>query len=283
MDSIKKSLIEVLRLNEEKLIKYIVSYYCDNIETFDYNEFLYEDFIDYIGLNDESILFDEIFFFHSLSVIDELESLKKFGLLNLRDSLTKETTFKKYLNKKGIYINLQDKIEIVFNDIVRDLSLCNEDETSNEEYWKVKAGEYLYHRLSFDYNINGFLFLDNIIRDSSYFNLMNESEFFTNIKYFTEDANILDEWRANSKWYILKCRVKIGKATLGNGLKWGREEEETKIFTNKLIELAIRNIINVEIRKDELLSIEYVLLKENISIPFSDIKVIDISTLGVSE
>lgn len=39
----------------------------------------------------------------------------------------------------------------------------------------------------------------------------------------------------------------------------------------------------MEISKDELLPIEYVLLKENISIPFSDIKVIDRSALGVSE
>lgn len=283
IDSMKKSLTEILRLNEEELIRSIVYYYCDNISTFDNNEFLYDDFIDYIGLDDKIILYDEIFFFHSLSVIDELESLKMFGLVNLRDSLTKETTFKKYLNKKGVFINLQDKIEIIYNNRIEDLSLYNEDEASDNEYWKVRAGEYLYHRLSFDYNINGFLFLNNILRDSSYFSLMNESEFFTNIKDFTEDINILEEWRTNSKWCILKCRVKTGQATLGDGFKWRSEDEEAKIFTKKLIELAIRNIINVEIRKDELLPIEYVLLRENISIPFSDIKVIDGSTLGVIE
>lgn len=137
----------------------------------------------------------------------------------MKDRLTKDTSFKKYLNNKGVFINVKDKIEIIYNNRIEDLSLYNEDEASDNEYWKVRAGEYLYHRLSFDYNINAVLFLDNIIRDSGYFNLMNESEFFTNLKYFTEDANILDEWRANSKWYILKCRVKIGKLSGGEKTK----------------------------------------------------------------
>lgn len=66
--SIKKSLTEVLRLNEEQLIINIVCYYCENISSFDENQFLYDDFIEFMGLDDDTILFDEIFLFHSVSV-----------------------------------------------------------------------------------------------------------------------------------------------------------------------------------------------------------------------
>lgn len=283
IESIKKSLMKVLRLNEEELISNIVYYYCENISNFNDNQFLYDEFIEFLGLEDEIILFDELFLFHSVAAIDKLESLKIYGLLDLRECLTKDTSFKRYLNNKDIFINFQDNIEIIHNNRKENLNLYNEDEVDNYQFWKVRAGRYLYHRLNFDYNINGFLYLDNILRDSSYFNLMKESEFFNNIKDFTEDENIFDEWRAHSKWYVLKCRVKTGQATLGNGLKWENEDEKAKILTKQLIEIAIRNIINVEIRKSTILSIEYILLKENTSIPFSDIEVIDGSTLEIIE
>lgn len=221
LESVKKSLASVLNISENILIEKIVDYYCENLSNFDDNEFLYEEFIDYLGLEDEDIRFDYIEFFHIISTIDNLDTVKEVGLIDLRKTLTKETSLNNYLKGKGIEFDVNnDGIYIIINGNGDDLSKYNKDDTlTDKKYWKAFYGEYLAHRLSFDYNINGFLYLDNVYEDSNYIDLKNESEFLNRLKSFLDTSDLLDSWNEKCECYILKCRVKTGQVTLGNGLK----------------------------------------------------------------
>lgn len=282
LESVKRSLASVLNISEDILIEKIVYYYCENLSNFDDNEFLYEEFIDYLGLEDEDIRFDYIEIFHIISTIDNLDTVKEVGLIDLRKTLTKETSLNNYLKGKGIEFNVNnDGIYIIINGNGDDLSKYNKDDTlTDKEYWKAFHGEYLAYRLSFDYNINGFLYLDNVYKDSNYIDLKNESEFLNRLKSFLDTSDLLDSWNEKSECYILKCRVKTGQVTLGNGLKWKSEIVEAKKLTKQLIEISIRIIIDFDLRKDKNFPIQYLLVKDGIDIPFNDIKVIEFKELG---
>ncbi|WP_252225743.1 hypothetical protein [Clostridium sp. ZBS2] len=276
LESIEKSLANIFNIEKEALIEKIIDYYFNNIDEFDKNEYLYEDFIESIGVDDTKVVFDYINLFHVISSIDNLDTIKKFGLLDLKESLIRETSLKKYLSKIGINFILTDSVNLTYKDLKYDLSKYNKDNTStNTEYWKAYYAEYLFHRLSFDYNINGFLFLDNACIDDSYLDLKNESEFFNRLKMFIGDNNLFDEWLENSCSYILKCTVKTGQATLGNGLKWEEEAIEAKKLTKQLIDVSIRIIVDMEVRGEVRYPSEYVLVKNNVIIPFTDIEILD--------
>lgn len=273
IESIKESLAKVLRINEDKLIKKIVFYYWRNVKKFDDINSIYYDFCEFIGLDgdEEWLKFDYAYIFHIISTIDNLETINKFGLIDLRETLNKQTALSNYLRNQGISFDLKNGINIIINDKSYDLGKYNSDEAiSDKEYWKAYYAEYLFNRLNFDYNLNGFLFLENAYNDSSYKDLKNKSEFFDRLSNYVEDKDIYLKWQENSESYILKCKIDCGQVTLGNGLTWPTKHEVAK----RIIEISIRSIIDFEIRADEVLPITYILVKYGVKIPIDNIEAI---------
>lgn len=273
IESIKMSLAKILRSDEDKLIRKIVLYYWKNARKFDEMNSLYYDFCEFIGLDgDEDWLeFEYIYFFHVISTIDNLETVNKLGLIDLRETCTKETALRNYLRNQGVSFDLKNEINIKINDKSYDLGKYNSDEAiSDAEYWKAYHAEYLFHRLNFDYNLNGFLYSQNAYNDSSYKELKNTSEFLDRLSRYTENANIRSIWQDNSIPYILKCKIDSGQVTLGNGLTWPTKHEISK----QLIEIAIRSIVDLEIRRYSVLSINYILVKYGVKIPIENIEII---------
>lgn len=274
IETIKMSLEKIFRSNENKLIRQIVLYYCKNARKFDEMNSLYYDFCKFIGLDgDEDWLeFDYIYFFHVISTIDNLETVNKLGLIDLRETCSKETALRNYLRNQGVSFDFEDGINIKINNKSYNLGKYDSDEViSDVEYWKAYHAEYLFHRLDFDYNLNGFLYLQNVYNDSSYKDLKNTSEFLDRLSRYTENANISSIWRNNSVPYILKCKIDCDQVTLGNGLTWRTKHEISK----QLIEIAIRSIVDFEIRRYSVLSINYILVKYGVKIPSENIEIIE--------
>lgn len=273
IESIKESLAKVLRINEDKLIKNIIFYYWRNVKKFDDINSIYYDFCEFIGLDgdEEWLIFDYIYIFHIISTIDNLETINKFGLIDLRETLCKQTALSNYLRNQGISFDLKNGINIIIDEKSYDLGKYNSDEViSDKEYWKAYYAEYLFNRLNFDYNLNGFLFMENAYNDSNYKDLKNKSEFFDRLGNYVENKDIYLNWKENSDSYILKCKIDCGQVTLGNGLTWPTKHEVAK----RIIEISIRSIIDFEIRADEVLPITYILVKDGVKIPIDNIEAI---------
>lgn len=268
--TILKSLANIFDMDERKFKNSIKKYYQVNKNRLDNINSYYDEFIEFLELEDD-IQVDYVYFFHITSSIDLLKSIEKFGILDLRESLTKETAFKRYLQDQGICFHLNDGIELINKNKRIELDRFNSDECEDEDYWRNFHGEYLYHRLNFDYNVNGFLFKINVYKDSSYLDLKNKSEFLNHLGDFLNNKEICFGWENNKKSYILKCKIDVAKATLGNGLTWPTKHETSR----NIINIALNYMIELEQNKRELPPITYVLINYGISIPFRDLEVLN--------
>lgn len=271
--TILNSLANVFNIDEIKLKDNIEKYYKINKERLNIIYSYYDEFIEFMNLEEyeDSIQFDYVYFFHITSSIDYLKSIKEFGVLDLRESLIKETALKKYLQKHRIYFELNDKIELIVDGNKIIMEKFNSDECCDNDYWQNYHGEYLYHRLSFDYNVNGFLFKNNVYKDSSYFDLKDKAEFLNRLGEFINDDDICLDWKNHKKSYVLKCKMDVTQTTLGNGLTWPTKQETSK----GIIEKALYYMVELEEDKKELPPITYVLINYGIAISFKDIEVLD--------
>lgn len=185
--------------------------------------------------------------------------------------MIEETAFKKYLQKHGIHFELNDEIKLIVNGNKIIMKTLNQDECCEDDYWKNYYGEYIYHRLNFDYNVNGFLFKNNVYKDSNYLDLKDKAEFLDRLGGFLNDTDICLDWKNDKKSYILKCKIDIGQVTLGNGLTWPTKQEVSKDIIGK----ALYYMVQLEQDKLAIQPITYVLINYGISIPFRDIEVLD--------
>lgn len=268
-DSVLMSLANVFMFNGIDFKLCIKKFYDTNSSRLDGICSYYNEFLDFINFdNDASLLFSYINIFHSTTVIDDFCTMKKFGVLNLRESLIKETSLKQYFEKHNILFDFNYGLKLINNGCIIKFDQFNADMDLEDDYWYNYYGEYLRHRLSFDYNINGFLFRENIYIDDSYMNLWNESEFMSNIGKFIENSDICNEWNKVSRPYILKCKVDIESCTFGDGLIWPTTERTSK----EIIEIALYYLIQHEKNNFESAPIKYVMLKEEKFIDFSDVE-----------
>lgn len=271
--SVIKSLANTFNISDEEIKCSIREFYLTNKERLENINSYYDEFIDFINFSEpeEEIVFDYIYFFHIMSSIDNLQSIKEFGVIDLKESLIKRTTLRNYLEENNINFQFNEQIELIVNGKKNNLAIFDSEDFCEDDYWKYFYGQYLYHRLNFDYNINGFLFKYNIYSDKSYSDLKNKSEFLDRLGDFLNNKDVVDKWEKLKKSFFLRCKIQTEKVTLGDGLTWPTLQETSK----KIINRALYYLVELERDKRELPPTTYILINYGISIPYKDIEVFD--------
>ncbi len=97
------ALCELFDLDRDKVTEFIYGH--TNIDTILY------DFIKHFKININNYEVDNVYLRckHVMTAFDNLESLKKYGLLNLADALTCETSLNRFLKENNLEINVKDK------------------------------------------------------------------------------------------------------------------------------------------------------------------------------
>jgi len=187
-----KSLVEFLDLTEEEISDFV----------FESTDVI--DFLETFNIDDKKLLEKEIELasLHSTTSIDNCQSIKEKGIINLQDAVSQDTPLKAYLVNKDIHINLDEKY-ILFKGNKFDISketddfyLSDEDENKNSVIRK------LYN----DFQVNGFLCHENILTYGGY--TRDRPEILLDLARFLNDERIELDWAKdkNKEHYIIKFK-----------------------------------------------------------------------------
>lgn len=192
-DSNLQSLVEFLDLTQEEILDFVILESTDVI-----------DFLEAFEIKDEKLLEKniELVSLHSTTSIDDCKSIKEKGLINLQDAVSQETSLKSYLDSKNIYINIEEKY-ILFEGNKFHLS------ESTEGSCLRKQDEYknrVIHKFYDDFQVNGFICIDNIITyggDTRY-----RPEILFDLANFLNNKDIELDWvnNKNHKHHIIKFK-----------------------------------------------------------------------------
>lgn len=194
-NSTKKSLVELLELEEDKIFDFILE--DTNVVSF----------LDTFNIKDEKLLdkYVELVSLHSTTCIDNCQSIEELGLINLQDAVTKDTPLKNYLNNKDIKVNIKDK-KIIYKENHLDIS------TQIEGYCLSKEDDYknrVIHKFYDDFQINGFISHTNVLKYEGY--TRDRPEILFNLAQFLKDEKIEQDWikDKNIKHYIIKYKLPL--------------------------------------------------------------------------
>lgn len=165
------------------------------------------DFLKEFTIQDDQLLEKdiELVSLHSTASIDNCQSIKEKGIINLQEVVTQETPLKKYLENKNIQINTKEKY-ILFKGDKIDISKRNDSYSFNEEE-KFKNG--VIHKLYNDFQINGFLTYDDVLTYDGY--TRDRPEILFNLAKLFKDEKIEKDWNNNNEYrhYIIKFKLPL--------------------------------------------------------------------------
>ncbi|MCP7049974.1 hypothetical protein JKS91_14680, partial [Listeria monocytogenes] len=182
-DKAKETLATFLRLDLEKL-ETLLEEYSDDEPT--------ECIKNYIPKDAQAIAErSTIKFFHITTTIDGFASVKENGLLGLEELLSTNSSFTNFLKKNNIDYN-ENKQTLLIEEKEIDI---------NQEDWNnVKQ------RITFDFNINGFYFIDD--SNKNYSSVNKRPEFFFDLDTVLNGKyNLSDKWEKLSKSYLLEIEI----------------------------------------------------------------------------
>lgn len=233
-ETVYNSLCNILNINKSEIDKYIKEnlYRIKREDNFwEYNNIDINELFSSIystNINDEELLslikFDVVTVFHLTTAIDK-ENILKQGLLNLKSLFVKDNSIKTYLKKFGIELKREnDKYLVLYND--KEI-----DYTKNALFKR---------RLDWDACVNGFLFRDNIEKNSNVEHLNMCPEFIQNICQCINKKSIIKEWERKSKPTIVKFFVNVDDIHLSTyGFEIQLEIEKYKFYITKAIEFLL--------------------------------------------
>ncbi|MDY4078686.1 MAG: hypothetical protein SOY42_07870 [Clostridium sp.] len=264
-----KSLSKFLNLGKKELFSFISIRADQNI---DYNK-IYEELILEFDIDIDKLCIDniEVKSIHVTTGNDNGCSIREKGLLNLQQSLTQDTTLRKFLLKRIIRIDVESNL-IYF----KDNKLVLEDNTSDYKDNK----NYVYKKLYKDYGINGFIFNNEPLKYEG--NVANRPEFIYNLSKILKYGDLEKEWEIeNKQCYIVEYKYSHEKLSWINLILNSEDKYEIECnrefyiklwFIKQAIKVIIYDIMNFE--KLEIIS--YLKLDENI--PSQDIiNIIDVT------
>lgn len=188
---------EVLHLNKGDLIEK----YCINCHN-DFDLF-YEMFLTEIKSLDIENL--DIVAFQVTSNNNECKEIKKNGLHNLQWILSNDTSLNTFLQQKDIHFDVEKRIMYI-GDYSYDVDYDKYRE-SNCFSVKKEGIKNIGHKLYYDYQINAFLFCEDI---NQYSTIHKAPEFLFTLSSFNEKTvGVDDQWEKSTKPYVLKFKSKL--------------------------------------------------------------------------
>jgi hypothetical protein len=188
---------EVLHMKKGDLIQK----YCINC----HNDFklFYEMFLPEIKSLDIDNL--DIVAFQVTSNNDECAEIKRNGLHNLQWILSNDTGINSFLRQRGVHFDIEKRIMYI--------DTCSYDvdydKYRNSNYVSVKneGPEKIGHKLYYDFQINAFLFCEDINR---YGTIHKAPEFLFTLSTFNEKTARMDEqWNNITRPYVVKFKTKV--------------------------------------------------------------------------
>ncbi|MFD3218353.1 hypothetical protein [Bacillus sp. BR_7a] len=217
-----------------------------------------ESFLKYFKIDSARVLEKEIYLtsLHVTTVNDQLDSIKKFGLVNLQQAVTLETPLQKYLLKKGISIDIERKT-IVYNGQIIDI---------DKSFTSINDSlDWVIYKLFIDYAITSFFTTDDATK---YLGKVHERpEFLKNLSELLDAPEIKDDWREKHCCYVLKFQSHLSNFDCMSfgGVESNNQELEKRIW---IIDKVLEN------QRYGYKETCYSHLKGPVSIPFRDIKTI---------
>jgi hypothetical protein len=188
-----KSLAEFLDLNEEEIQEFVLGSTDDVM-----------DFLEAFNIEDEKLLEKdiELVSLHSTTSIDDCQSIKKKGVINLQDAVSQETPLKAYLKNKDVQINIDEKY-ILFKGEKLDIG------EKTEGFCLSDADEYknrIVRKFYDDFQVNGFLCCENVLTYGGY--TRDRPEILSDLANFLKDEKIELDWvkDKNKKHHIIKFK-----------------------------------------------------------------------------
>lgn len=194
----KEFLSSFLNIASEKIDDYILN----NTKDYDVDNFLETYNIDLQKIHIENM---QLTVQHVTTNDDKCGSLEKFGLLNLQQSLTMETTLKKYLDRFNIHFDISNKW-IFCNGTKIDIPYKSNDINHPSDSQKHRICR-VAHKIYYDYQISGFFSMEN---ETDYGGRVHERpEFLHNLKELFKSSLIEDTWKKSVKPYLITFKASL--------------------------------------------------------------------------
>lgn len=217
-----------------------------------------ESFLKYFKIDSARVLEKEIYLtsLHLTTVNDQLDSIKKFGLVNLQQAVTLETPLKHYLLKEGVSIDVERKV-IEYNGHIIDI---------NREYNATLDDlDWVIYKLFKDYAITSFFTTKNVTEYPG--EVHKRPEFLKNLSKLLDAPHLNNNWRDMHDCYVLKFQAHLSNfdcMSFGSVKSDDQELEKRIWIIDKVLE-------NQRYGYEETC---FSHLKGHVSIPFRDIKTI---------
>lgn len=195
-DTAIRFLTKFTNLSKYKVLKYIKN------NSNDYNASC---FIEELNVQLEELSLEDIdvAILHVTTNGDNNQSIKKYGLLNLQQSLTMNTPLKKFLKERNIIFDIYNHTMLIKDKTV-DITYSNEYLSHNSLEERINNISYKIYK---DYQINGFFCSPNPLAYGG--GVSRRPEILSNINQLFKNAPFETDWKEQSKSYIIKFRVPL--------------------------------------------------------------------------
>lgn len=235
-----KSLQEILGGEEQAITKYIASHK-DNVDI--------HEFLDEIGVQNPIIT--HVIIQHLTTSFDECESIKKYGLVNTKKALELDTSLNRFLKENDIYFDFSNNnVKLFFKN--QEIKLVKNDSLNKN---------YTLNKLTKDFQINGFLKVDNILKYSC---IQEYPEIIKEINKNTKN-NLNMKWLEITKPYVLFCKVNLNSISSYYTFNDSELELDEIEKSQKLLDIALKYLSGKNTRE------EYIYLNNEYEIPKEDI------------
>ncbi|MGD6815491.1 hypothetical protein ACQCVE_00255 [Metabacillus sp. 113a] len=258
------SLGEYLNLRETQISKYVA----ENKNTYNV-----ADLQDYYQIDDNVFLESDISLvsLHVTTNNDGCAAIKKHGLLNLQQTIKKDTPLGKYLKDQGVHIDIENK-QVKYKDKLYSI---------NKEHSGIEDTErdFVPHKIYNDYQVNSFISYDNVLE----YGVQNMPEFLFSLSEFLYSKDIGLNWwnQENKKCYVLKFKTALSNCA--NDTFYSRDQgsltgNDFKYLGSEELELLKRKWLvyqSLSIISDSICSYDkkvlFCQLNFDVTVPFSDI------------
>ncbi|MBU3135035.1 hypothetical protein KPL39_02010 [Clostridium gasigenes] len=240
LETTLKSLEEILGLESEKITEYIENHK-GSVDV--------EEFLDEIGI--ENPIISHIIIQHLTTASDECESIKKYGIVNTKKVLEWETSLNRFLKENDIYFDFtNDNVKLFFKN--KEVKLVKHDSFNRN---------LTLHKLTKDFQINGFLKVDKILEYSFikyYPEIINEISEIT-------DSSLVYKWLEITKPYVLFCKVNLNSISSYYTFNDSELELDEIEKSQKLLDISLKYLSGENTREEYIfLNNEYEIPKEGI-------------------
>ncbi|WP_404347497.1 hypothetical protein LG311_17865 [Sutcliffiella horikoshii] len=258
------SLGEYLNLTERQIGTYLAQ---------NKNSYNVADLQDYYLIDDEVFLASDISLvsLHVTTNNDECGAIKKYGLLNLQQTIKNDTPLGNYLKGEGVLIDIEMK-QVQYKDKLYNI---------NKGYSGIKDSnkDSVPYKIYDDYQINSFISYGNVLE----YGVQNMPEFLGNLSDFLGSKDIGFNWwyQENKKCYVVKFKTALSNCandTFYSGDAGALNSNDFKYLSGEELELLKRkwlvyqslSIISNSIFSDIEKEI-YCQLNFDVAVPYTDI------------